>query len=469
VETDSSEDQEVLPLESLSIDDATVATIANKIYTGNAIKPAPVVTLDGVTLVAGTDYTVSYANNIKVGTATITITGTGSYSGSLTATFTIVKASISKAGVAAIGKRAYTGKAQQPAPKVTFGDKTLKKDTDYTLSYKNNTKAGKATCTIKGKGNFTGQKTVAFQIVNPGIAYCTHVQKVGWQSWRRNGSMSGTSGRSLRLEAIQIKLYGEMANKYDVYYRVHAQHMGWMTWAKNGANSGTAGFGWRLEGIQVVLVRKGAKAPGRTYAGISSQARYPFIDRTGHTYKTLKQLGLDFDDEINAKVDAECDLIAAYSAKLGYDLFSTKLEKYYIALCVLRYESSHFKYEGDMSRKFSHVPALLDYGRGNCWAFSEYTTCVARKFGLTQTWNSKAGVHYGTVGYLHMTSISHFDGMWWDLDGNRAVNGDYYPVRISESCARYMLGQRSSYTHVYEPNPYDPYYDPSDPFSYPVW
>jgi len=38
--------------------------------------------------------------------------------------------------------------------------------------------------------------------------------------------MSGTSGEAKRLEAIQIKLYGEMANRFDVYYRVHAQSYG---------------------------------------------------------------------------------------------------------------------------------------------------------------------------------------------------------------------------------------------------
>ena len=45
--------------------------------------------------------------------------------------------------------------------------------------------------------------------------------------------MSGTEGRSLRLEAIKIKLTGEMAKKYNIYYRVHAQNFGWLDWAKN--------------------------------------------------------------------------------------------------------------------------------------------------------------------------------------------------------------------------------------------
>ena len=73
--------------------------------------------------------------------------------------------------------------------------------------------------------------------------------------------MSGTSGKSLRLEAIQIRLTGEMADHYDVYYRVHAQNFGWMNWAKNDEMSGTAGYGRRLEGIEIVIVEKGQNPP----------------------------------------------------------------------------------------------------------------------------------------------------------------------------------------------------------------
>ena len=96
------------------------------------------------------------------------------------------------------------------------------------------------------------------------IEYCTHVQNIGWQNFVRDGAMSGTSGQSLRLEAIKIRLTGDMAKKYDVYYRVHCQNFGWMGWAKNGAQSGSAGYGYRLEGIEIKLVNKGGAAPGST-------------------------------------------------------------------------------------------------------------------------------------------------------------------------------------------------------------
>ena len=102
-----------------------------------------------------------------------------------------------------------------------------------------------------------------------GINYQTHIQNIGWEAdtergWKSNGSMSGTEGLSYRLEAIQIKLTGIDAEKFDIYYRVHAQNVGWMGWAKNGDSAGTAGYGYRLEGIEIQIVASGSGASGST-------------------------------------------------------------------------------------------------------------------------------------------------------------------------------------------------------------
>ena len=111
-------------------------------------------------------------------------------------------------------------------------------------------------------------EAIQIELLNPeytgGIKYKTHVQTIGWQEWVENGALSGTEGKSKRLEAIQIELTGDMAEKYDIYYQVHAQTYGWMGWAKNGEKAGTAGYAKRLEGIKIQLVEKGGSAPGKT-------------------------------------------------------------------------------------------------------------------------------------------------------------------------------------------------------------
>lgn len=96
------------------------------------------------------------------------------------------------------------------------------------------------------------------------ISYRLHVQDIGWQDWSANGVVSGTTGRSLRAEAISVMLAGEAASYYDVYYRVHSQGYGWLGWAKNGESAGTEKCSYRMEALQVMVVAKGAAAPGST-------------------------------------------------------------------------------------------------------------------------------------------------------------------------------------------------------------
>ena len=81
-------------------EDITVAAIPDQTYTGSELKPSVVVKDGDKTLVEGTDYTVSYSNNINAALATdgaaaptVTITGIGDdYAGTTSTTFTIVAA-----------------------------------------------------------------------------------------------------------------------------------------------------------------------------------------------------------------------------------------------------------------------------------------------------------------------------------------------------------------------------------------
>ena len=158
----------------VDISTATVNAIADKTYTGVGITPKPVVKVGSTTLVEGTDYTLTYSNNVNVGTATITITGKGNYTGTKVVTFKIVEpevvlVDISTATVNAIADKTYTGVGITPKPVVKVGSTTLVEGTDYTLTYDSNVNVGTATITITGKGNYTGTKVVTFKIVEPEV------------------------------------------------------------------------------------------------------------------------------------------------------------------------------------------------------------------------------------------------------------------------------------------------------------
>lgn len=118
-----------------------------------------------------------------------------------------------------------------------------------------------------GKGLRLEAITVSLknQLYSGSIEYRTHIQDIGWESaYVSNGAISGTKAQSKRLEAIEIRLTGDMADHYDVYYRVYSQDYGWLSWTKNGAPAGTEGLSKRLESIQIVLVEKGQEAPTET-------------------------------------------------------------------------------------------------------------------------------------------------------------------------------------------------------------
>ena len=89
------------------------------------------------------------------------------------------------------------------------------------------------------------------------IKYQTHIQNVGWQNWKYDGEMSGTSGQALRLEGIRIKL--ENTEDYSIMYRVHVQNIGWQDWKYDGEMAGTEGRSLRLEAIQIKVIKKQKK------------------------------------------------------------------------------------------------------------------------------------------------------------------------------------------------------------------
>lgn len=266
--------------------------------------------------------TVKNGSATNIGTYTATVTPASGYAwnasgdrSAKTVTWKISALSIASSSVKVSGvSSAYTctGKTITPLPKITYGSKILTRYVDYTVSYSSNIWAGKATITIKGKGNYSGSRSVSFTIKakNPTVAYQSYMQGSKWQAWKTNGATSGLAGKSKRVEALKIKLTsqsysgsirvnayvqgkgwqgyknanvtagltgkskrvealrisltGDMAKKYDVYYRVYVQKKGWTGWAKNGANCGSQGYSYRMEAFQVKLVAKGGKAPGKT-------------------------------------------------------------------------------------------------------------------------------------------------------------------------------------------------------------
>jgi uncharacterized protein YjdB len=85
-----------------------------------------------------------------------------------------------------------------------------------------------------------------------GISYSVYIQDKGWMPAVSDGETAGPVDQSKRIEAIKISLYGLPG--YSVEYRVHVQNIGWMDWQKDGAVAGTTGQSLRMEAIEIRVV-----------------------------------------------------------------------------------------------------------------------------------------------------------------------------------------------------------------------
>lgn len=143
-----------------------ISEITDKIYTGKVITPELKIFDDSTLLVKGTDYTLSYYNNLDIGTATLQIKGIGNYSGTVTKTFNIVKKDINFTQISDISEQIYSGNKIEPEVIITSDSIKLIEGQDYTVEYENSTDVGTATIRITGKNNYTGSTIKTFEIIS---------------------------------------------------------------------------------------------------------------------------------------------------------------------------------------------------------------------------------------------------------------------------------------------------------------
>lgn len=241
-----------------TVANATITSIPDQSYTGYAICPAVTVYVNSILLREGTDYTVSYSNNVNMGTASVIITGIGSYSGTRTTTFRITGPSLNSATIAAIPDQLYTGSDIRPTITVTVNNTTLRQNTDYYVSYSNNRNVGTATVTVTGRGNYTGTKTTTFRIIGKDISNTT-VSSIGTQRY---------TGDEIR-PSITVKI-GAVTLQQNVDYKLTyrdniAPGTASITISGIGSYSGSKTVTFKI--AQVSLSSATVKVANQTYNG----------------------------------------------------------------------------------------------------------------------------------------------------------------------------------------------------------
>jgi len=270
-------------------------------YSGNASKPTVAsLVLDGTPLVAGTDYNAAVVyrdalgnvvdNPKNAGAYTVQITGAGGYSGTATATFTIVPANLTRMTLAS-PTHTYDGNAKATAVAVYGVGGQQLGSSDYVLSIPaGRVNAGAYTYTATGRGNYTGAVTAVLTINKAELAGLT-LQTTSYvfdgapktpaaaRVTARSGSAiinvpsncytMSYSGGTLGDQTATATLNAAGAANFSggpvsatytiidpwcgVTYRTHVQNVGWQGYVSDGAVSGTSGQALRLEGINIAL------------------------------------------------------------------------------------------------------------------------------------------------------------------------------------------------------------------------
>lgn len=211
-----------------------------QVYNKKLQTPDPALTFAGAALKNGTDYVMTYSDNCAAGTATAVVHGTGNFRGTKTLTFDIGARDISPVTTGATGTRAYAAGPVTPSPAVFDSDVTLIRGADYNISYRSNQKRGRAYMVITGTGNYTGSRTVSFQIGKKKIGSCS-ISAVGVKKHTgkrirpavkiynsghrlkkgRDYSVNYGSNRSRGRGTITVKGKGNYSGTKKIYFRIY--------------------------------------------------------------------------------------------------------------------------------------------------------------------------------------------------------------------------------------------------------
>ena len=233
-----------------SIDDLTISAISNQTYDGTEQEPA-VTVKDGTTTISSSEYTVTYRNNIEIGTdtasATITMKDSSNYKGTRVVYFSIVADPNEEVEITLVDEDGneitnstytYDGSAKKPRAIVKLGSKTLVEGTDYTVSYSGNKSAGEASVTVALKGSYSGSASETFTINPLNLSNCEVSLKP------ENATYTGSDIKptvTVTCETDDGKFVKLDASNYEVVYPASSKDVGTYTVTVNAKTANTTG------------------------------------------------------------------------------------------------------------------------------------------------------------------------------------------------------------------------------------
>lgn len=102
-------------------------------------------------------------------------------------------------------------------------------------------------------GRFRAVK-IGLENCSGGIEYAAHFSDSGWSDYYSDGAICGSADVASSIEAIKIKLTGDVASNYNIFYRAYVRDKGWLGWTKNGEIAGSTGGCLPITALQIMLV-----------------------------------------------------------------------------------------------------------------------------------------------------------------------------------------------------------------------
>lgn len=185
----------------IDISKAVVAAIPAQTFNKKPLTPAVIVTCNGKRLVNRVDYTLRYANNVNIGTATVTITGIGNYEKSLSKTFVIT---VKKNGSYTYGSLKYKITSPKTDGKGTVAVAGGKSKTLKSVKIGATVKIGGKSFKITsiGKNAFKGYKKLS------SVTIGKNVTKIDASAFEKCGKL-----KKIKISSTSLKSIGKKAIK----------------------------------------------------------------------------------------------------------------------------------------------------------------------------------------------------------------------------------------------------------------
>lgn len=147
------------------------------------------------------------------------------------------------------------------------------------------------------------------------IEYQVNVSGYGWKDWSEHATEAGDSTGDRPLEAVKVRLTGQLGEQYDVYYSV-LQNGAWTELAMNGALAGTEGQGLRVDGLRIAIRKKGEGAPEEP------------VVLPGNIDPTKPMIALTFDDGPAKATSRILDSLEANGARATFYMVGNRMNSY---------------------------------------------------------------------------------------------------------------------------------------------